>query len=162
MTQQEQLAAWLNDAQMMEEEIIRVLESHVADAEEYPEMQQMIKDHLQETREHANRVKARLEEMDADVSGLKSGIGALMGKLAGPSTEMMEDKAVKNAVIEYATEHLEMACYRSILSAAELLDDDITVQLAQEIYDQEKAMATRIEQRQPGITKLYLESLNRK
>src|SRR5690606_15841703 len=141
MTKQEQLLSWLNDAHMMEEEIVRVLESHVADADDYPEVKQIIANHIDQTKDQASRLKQRIEKIGGDASGMKSGLGAIMGKMSGASTEMHDDKVIKNALLEYGTEHFEMACYHSLKAAAEAVGDSETAAMAQEIHDEEKEMA---------------------
>ena len=45
--------AWLNDAHAMELGLVSVLEKQVEDTEGVPEMQSRIRQHLEETKQHA-------------------------------------------------------------------------------------------------------------
>ena len=142
MAQQDLVLAWLNDAHAMELAIVQVLENHAKDAAEYPSLQTRLQEHLEQTRGHAEAVKGCVERLGGDTSALKTGMATVMGTVQGMTTELAKDEVVKNALHDYGTEHFEIACYTSLLAAAESLGDQETVRVCREILRDEEAMAT--------------------
>ena len=52
----------------------------------------------------------------------------------------MPDQVVKRSITSYVFEHLEIACYRSLIGAAEELGDAETAELCTEILREEEGM----------------------
>ena len=148
---------WLQDAYAMERSIEKVLENHAKDAEDLPAMQSRLNEHLEETRIHAERIEQALNSLDADVSKSKSFMSGVMGKMDGAMTGMYRDEIVKNVLAEYATEHFEIACYKSLVSAAERAGMPEIVRLCQEILHEEVRMAKWLETQIPVVTNQYLD-----
>jgi ferritin-like metal-binding protein YciE len=150
--------AWLNNAYAMEVDIIKTLESHVRDAEDYPEVQKKIKKHLEETRSHADKVKECIEANGGSVSTIQEGVANMMGMAKGASTAMAHDKIVKNALAEYATEHLEIAAYTALMEAARAVEDDESILVFEEIMKDEVEMAKILEKDFPKLVQKFLET----
>src|SRR5215212_1396380 len=127
MAHQDFVTKWLNDAYSMENALIQVLENHAKDAEDHPQVQSGIQEHIQTTRRHAERVEECIQRLGGDTSTLKSGIAKISGTLQGMSTGVAEDELVKNAIADYAAEQFEIASYRALIAAAEELGDQETV-----------------------------------
>ena len=156
MTANEQFVAWLNSAHSMEVSLAKVLENHAKDAKEFPEIQQRIEQHVDATKRHAKRVEDCLQLLGETPSSTKSLIGNITGMVQGASTGMFKDELVKNFLSDYGAEHFEIACYRSLIAAAEDLGrPEITV-ICEEILMEEEAMAEWIEDKIPEVTRLLL------
>lgn len=156
MTANEQFVAWLNSAHAMEVSLAKVLENHANDASEHPEIQQRIEQHVDATKRHAKRVEDCLQLLGEKPSSTKSIIGNITGMVQGASTGMFKDELVKNFLNDYGAEHFEIACYRSLIAAAEDLGlPEITV-ICEEILMEEEAMADWIEEKIPEVTRLML------
>ena len=156
MTANEQFVAWLNSAHSMEVSLVKVLENHAKDAKDYPEIQQRIEQHVDATKRHAKRVEDCLQLLGEKPSATKSIIGNITGMVQGASTGMFKDELVKNFLSDYGAEHFEIACYRSLIAAAEDLGrPEITV-ICEEILMEEEAMAEWIEDKIPEVTRLLL------
>jgi ferritin-like metal-binding protein YciE len=152
MTHKELVVAWLNDAHAMEQGIAEVLERHAADAKDRPQMQARLQQHLEETRRHADLVKGCLDRMGEKPSGIKTGMASVMGAVQGMSTKLAKDDLIKNTLHDYGTEHFEIACYTSLIAAAENLGDQETVRVCQEILRDDQAMADFLFQQIPPAT----------
>ena len=156
MNQTEQLTTWLNSAYSMEQSLAKVLENHANDAKDHPEMHERIQRHLEETRAHADRVEDCLELLDEKPSTLKSAMGNIMGMVQGASTGLFRDELVKNALADYAAEHFEIACYRSLIAAADEIGHAEISSICSEILRDEEAMAAWLEQQIPEVTRMVL------
>jgi ferritin-like metal-binding protein YciE len=158
MTQpNEQLTTWLNSAYSMEQNLAQVLENHAKDAKDFPGIQSRIEQHLHETRRHADRVKQALRQLGEEPSSIKSMIGNITGMVHGASTGAFNDELVKNALADYASEHFEIASYRSLIAAAEELGQTEIATLCRENLRDEETMAAWLEENIPSITHTFLQ-----
>ena len=152
MAHKELVIAWLNDAHAMELGIAQVLERHAEEAKDHPHMHAGLQRHLEQTRRHAELVKGCVERMGGETSGVKSGMASVMGTVQGMTTKLAKDELIKNTLHDYGTEHFEIACYTSLIAAAENLGDQETVRACQEILRDDQAMADFLFQQIPPTT----------
>lgn len=89
-------------------------------------------------------------------STIKSAMGNVMGMVQGASSGMFRDELVKNVLSDYASEHFEIACYRSLISAAEELNRPEIAEICGEILEEEEAMAAWLEEQIEGVTHTVL------
>lgn len=146
------IIGWLNDAHAMELAIVQVLETHAASAADHPQMQAMLQQHLEQTRQHAELVKGCVERLGGSTSAMKTGMASVMGTIQGMTTKVASDELLKNALHDYGTEHFEIACYTSLMAGAEAMGDRQTMQVAQQILRDEQAMADFLLQQIPTTT----------
>ena len=151
------LIAWLKDAYAMEKSIIQTLTAHSKEAEEYPEIQDKINEHIEATESQSERIKNRLEAMGENVSGIKAFTMEIMGKAKGYAEKFSEDKIIKNTLAEIATESYEISAYQTILLTAEKLGDEETVEMAEEILQEEKEMENWAKDNLPVLIGLFFE-----
>jgi ferritin-like metal-binding protein YciE len=157
MTTIEQLTMWLNNAHAMELALVRVLQNHARDARELPEMRDRIEQHLEETHRHADLVGDCLERIGAKPSTLKSVAGNVLGMMQGASTGMFHDELLRNVVADFAAENLEIACYTSLMEAAEAAGLPEIADICSEILQEEEAMAAWLEEQIPEVTRLVMQ-----
>lgn len=151
----EQIITWLKDAHAMEQSLASVLELHIEAARELPDVRDRLSQHLEETEAHAERVRECLESLGAQPSAAKSIAGGFMGAMQGASTVLFEDQLVKNALADYAMEHFEMACYSSLIAAADDVGLTKIARTCGEILRDEAAMADWLELQIPELTLLH-------
>lgn len=159
MTPREQLITWLNSAYAMERNLIRVLENHAKDARDYPDVRERDEQHLDETRGHAKAVERCLQLLDEKPSTVKTAVGDMMGVIQGAASGMYRDEIVKNFLSDYAMEHFEIACYRSLIAAADDLGETEISQICRGILVEEEEMAAWLEERIPEVTRLTLQQM---
>ncbi len=151
------LIAWLNDAYAMENSLVQVLTSHSKDAEEYPDVKKKIDEHIEQTKNQAERVKTCIENLGGDVSETKAGLSKLMGAIEGGMSHMPSDKIIKNAITEFASENMEIAAYSALVSAADEIGEDEVSEVCQDILDQERETAEWLEANLPDLVTTFLQ-----
>jgi ferritin-like metal-binding protein YciE len=157
MDTREHLLHWLRDAHGMEVEALDILEKQAARLESYPEMQARVQQHAEETRRQAEQVAGCIERLGGDTSTVKDVVGKVMGTMAALTNAMAGDEVVKNALADYAFEHFEIACYRSLIAAAEAAGEERTAGVCREILREEEAMAGWVGERVPTLTQSFLQ-----
>jgi len=156
-TEHEELIRWLNDAYMLELALEENLLKHANAANDFPDWRERIQQHVEETREHANAVRSCIERLGGSVSTSKAVIGEVAGRIQGLSTMMYKDEQVKNVLFDYAMEHFEIACYESLIAAAEQAGQPEVAQICEEILDDEETMADWLRAQIPLVTAAHLE-----
>jgi ferritin-like metal-binding protein YciE len=159
MSSKEQLIGWLNSAYGMEQAQIQVLENHAKDAADIPEIRERDDQHLVQTRRHVDLVRECLKLLGETPSTVKSAMGNVMGMVQGASTGIFSDEILKNCLHDYASEHFEIACYRSLIAAAEELEQPVIARHCFEILRDEEAMASWLEENIPKVTRMTLHQV---
>jgi ferritin-like metal-binding protein YciE len=161
-TSDEKVTQYLNEAHATELALVRVLQSQVAMAPR-GSYREGLERHLDETCDHAERVRARLEELGEGGTLLTGAVGVVetvigqalaLGKapfdlLRGSGGE---EKVLKNAKDACATEALEIATYTALERLAASVGDDTTARLAASIRADEERMLARVLREIPKLT----------
>jgi ferritin-like metal-binding protein YciE len=158
MSQREQLIAWMNDARAMEFSVLEVLRRHLKRAEGHSNRILHLQEHIEETQEHAEEMERCIQLLGGTVSMTKAFLGDLFGRAQGISSATASDEWVKNALIEYATEHFEMGCYRSLIVAAEEMGEEEIAAVCRRILSDEEKMARWAEEQILLNTRNYLRT----
>lgn len=153
MAHNDLILSWLNDAYAMERSIVEVLQRQIPDAKKFPDVQAKIRQHLDATKHHAELDKQCIERLGGSTSALKSGMATLGGAMQGMAAKFADDKLVKAALQDYSTEHMEIASYRALITAAEEAGDQETVRVCQEILRDEEEMAQWLAQNLPTLVR---------
>lgn len=152
----EQLIKHIDEAHAMEQNVLRMLDGMIATTDD-PEILDAIEHHKMQTQGHADRMAQRLEAHDATPSAVKQ-LGGVLGALAKlPLDFVRGEKAGRNARDAYATEHLEIASYELLRRIAQKAGDEETATAAQEIIEEERAMAKVIDQNWDKFATLSLQ-----
>ena len=147
-----QFAAWLDDAYSMEQGLIPVLQAHADDLDAaIPGAAAVIREHISETQQHAERVKRCLQILNETPSQVKSTLSSLVGAVEGRATRAFRDELVKNALADYASEQFEAACYRSLIIAARQLGYPEIAELCEQNLRDEERMARWLDGQLPGL-----------
>ncbi|MBV9280198.1 MAG: DUF892 family protein [Chloroflexi bacterium] len=151
MTRADLMMAWLNNAYSMEMGLVHTLQSHARDAEDFPQLQARIQQHVEETRRHADLVRGCIERRGGSTSALKRGMATVAGKAQGVATRPAQDRVVKNALADSSAEQLEIASYMALIAAAQDLGDQDTVAACRQILRDEEEMARFLDQNLPTV-----------
>ena len=165
------LIQYLNEAYGKERELETALQAHIkmTTRDAYKKRLQA---HLKETKAHARDVKTRIRKLggkatEVDVPGpgvvteVATGAQAVASKAValakGPLHALRgtseQEKLLKNAKTEYASEAEEIANYTAIQTLAEALGDDETAKLAKAVLRDEERMSTYLQKLIPTLTK---------
>jgi ferritin-like metal-binding protein YciE len=147
-----QLAAWLDDAYAMEQGLVPILQNHATDLDAaVPGAAARIREHISETQQHADRVKRCLQILNESPSQMKSTFSSIMGAVEGRATTAFRDVLVKNALMDYASEQFEVACYRALIAAARQLGYAEIASLCEQNLRDEERMAEWVDQQLPML-----------
>jgi ferritin-like metal-binding protein YciE len=160
MTQK--IVQYLNEAHATEVALTRVLQSQIAMTPR-GSYRSALETHLDETTDHADRVRRRLKELGEGASPLQAVVGAaetVIGQalaLGKTPLDLLrgtggEEKVLKNAKDAAATEALEIATYTALERLAKRTGDDKTAQLAASIRADEEKMLARVLREIPSLT----------
>jgi ferritin-like metal-binding protein YciE len=152
----DKLVTYIQDTYALENQIVDVLEKHEKDAQEYPDIQAMVHRHLEETKQHRQRMEQRLAAYNEKPSAMKDVAANLMANLIGALSGWRTDAVAKNARDEYVTEHMEIAAYGLLMATAEAYGDTETVHACSLNLADEIRMASLLEQQFPRIAILAL------
>lgn len=150
------LLDWLRDAHAMEEQAETMLKGMEGRLEHYPELRARITQHVQETRHQAERLRHCIQDLGGDTSLLKDWTGKFMATMQGFSGAMASDEVVKGTMFSYAFEHMEIAAYRNLIAAAQILGETQTAQVCQSILEEEIAMASWLETHMNDVVAQFL------
>ncbi len=157
MTPREILLGWLKDAHSMEKALIPVLENHASDATPLPEVQSRLRQHIEETGRHVDMVQQCIESLGDDSSAIKDAVGSITGLVQSVSTAPFADEPVKNFLADFAAENFEVACYTSLIAAANELGETRVAAVCEEILREDEAMAQWLHEQIPYVTRLFLD-----
>jgi ferritin-like metal-binding protein YciE len=161
-TSEQKLVQYLDEAEATELALVRVLQSQIAMTPQ-GRMRDGLERHLDETRDHAERVNARLRELGRNGDPIAAAVGAVE-TLAGQALALYkapfdllrgtggEEKVLKNAKDDCATEALEIATYTAIERLAQAVGDETTARLAASIRADEERMLERLMAEIPKLT----------
>lgn len=165
------LVQYLNEAYGLEKRLETALEAHIAMTAQGA-YKKRLKQHLSETKHHARAVKTRVKQLggvaatvevpgpgrvtevaQAVLSGTQKATALAQGPLHALRGTGEEEKQLKNAKTEYASESEEIASYAAIETLAEVLNDKETQRLARSIGREEMRMRSYLEKEIPRLAK---------
>lgn len=140
----EQLTKYLTDSHSIEQQALEQMK-RAPDLAGEESIARQFTEHLTETEQHEQRVRARLEELGASPSALKDAAGKVTGIGFALFAKFQPDTPGKLVAHAFSYEHMELAAYELLGRVAERAGDSSTAILAREIEEQERAMAERLE-----------------
>src|SRR3954470_21183685 len=142
----DQLIKYLTDAHSIEEQAIAQMRA-APDLAGDPGLADAFRAHLAESERHERLVRERLDAHGASPSKLKDAVMAVGGKGFVLFARSQPDTTGKLSAHALSYEHLEYASYELLLRVARRAGDEETAAVAEQIRDEEAAMAQRIEDR---------------
>lgn len=152
----------LTEARALELALVRTLQAHIAITPSGGYRGELER-HLRETRGHAERISRRLADLGHAPSTVQTVYGAgqrLLGQLLALGKAPLdmargaspEEKLLKNAKDECASEQLEIATYDALEALARLAGDEATARLAREHRADEERMLKTLRAQLPTLT----------
>ena len=150
-----QLVRHIDEAHTLEQTVRRMLDGLIKGADD-PEIVDRLEHHKLETQQHQSTMRRRLEAHGAQPSMVRQAAGMLEVMLKMPLDLMRGEKSGRTARDAYTTEHLEIASYELLRRVAERAGDEETAVACRGILEQERAMATYIEENWDRFAELSL------
>jgi ferritin-like metal-binding protein YciE len=151
--------AWLNDALAMENALAVVLKHRISDAKGFPAVEEMDRQHLAETLNHAELVKQCIARLGSKPSTVKSLFGTIFGAVQAPMTGLAKDEVVKNCLVDHVAEQFEVASYAALIAAANDIGDDEIARICEQNMREDEAMAARIMAVLPDVVAAHIGTL---
>jgi ferritin-like metal-binding protein YciE len=152
----DEIIDWLRDAYAMERGLESALEKQAKSDELSAGVRDMAATHLEETRRHAEAVRALLQSMGTDTSSLKTGFGVIAESTKGLASVFARDERIKDLLDAYSMEHFEIACYTALAAAAERAGLAEVARTCRQIIPDEERMARAIMTSLPNEVATYL------
>jgi ferritin-like metal-binding protein YciE len=161
-TAKDKIAQYLHEAHAMELALASTLQAHRAMTPTGP-YRSALDRHVRETRGHADAIARRLRELGRSPSLAESAYG-IAQRLAGQAISLAlapldmvrgsggEEKLLKNAKDECASEALEIATYDALEALARQVGDADTAALAAELRADEERMLMTLRRALPALT----------
>ena len=140
-----QLVTHIDEAHALEQTVLRMLDGLIRSADD-PEIIDRLEHHKLETRNHESLMRRRLEAHGATPSMVRQAAGMLEAFMKMPLDLVRGESTGRSARDAYTTEHLEIASYELLRRVAERAGDEETARACVDILEQERAMATFIEE----------------
>ena len=141
---QQKLVDYVEDVHAMEQNVSKMLSSMIYTTDD-PEIEEVLRHHKEETKEHARRLRERLDAMGAGTSTTKEVWAVGSALLKGVGDVVRTDKPGKNARDGFMTEHMEIAAYELLERLAERAGDQQTAEVGRQNRADEEAMAKKID-----------------
>jgi ferritin-like metal-binding protein YciE len=147
----------LRNQHAIENQAIELLERQIGRLENYPEMSDRMRQHLEESKQQATRIEGLLADMNTSHSTLKDMVTSFMGNVAALGHAPASDEVVKNTFANYAFEHYEIAAYQGLLVVADAAGQQVSTSVLQQSLKEERAMAKWIEDHLKPTMLRYIE-----
>ncbi|HET6403709.1 MAG TPA: ferritin-like domain-containing protein [Candidatus Thermoplasmatota archaeon] len=153
----ETLLDWLRDAHAMEKALVGMLDKQAKRAEGHPAMKQKLEEHRDVTKMQMERLETVIKKMGGDTSTLKDLSYSIAGHVHNMVPASSPDGIVKIALANHGIENFEIACYKSLVAAAESMGETEVARVCRELLDQETEMANYLSHHIPHLTNEYLQ-----
>jgi ferritin-like metal-binding protein YciE len=147
----------LRNQHAIENQAVELLERQIGRLENYPEMADRMRQHLEESKQQATRIEDLLASLNTSHSTLKDMVTSFMGNVAALGHASASDEVIKNTFANYAFEHYEIAAYQSLLVVADLAGQQASASVLQQSLKEEQAMAQWIEDHLKPTMLRYVE-----
>jgi ferritin-like metal-binding protein YciE len=152
----EHLMHWLRDAHAMEKQAIESVENQVDRLRNYPELRNWAQEHVQAAKQHRELIRQCVERRGGSTSAIKEVAMAVVGKFQELTGTLMADEVLKNAIGDYSFKHYQIACYKSLIAAAEEASDPETKRVCEGILANQQQLAERLLPYIPQVTCEYM------
>jgi len=147
----------LRNQHAVENQAIELLERQVGRLENYPEMADRMRRHIEESRGQAARLEDLLSQLDTSHSSAKDMFMSLTGNLAAMGHALASDEVMKNTLANFAFEHFEIASYMSLLTLSDMAGHGAARSALETSLQEEKDMAEWIASHIDGTTRRFVE-----
>ena len=157
MTKSKQtLVAWLRDVHAMERASVDSLDRLADRLSRFPELAGRFREHWRESLAQVEHIERCLKNLGSDTSTFKDLATRFMGIAQAFAVAVVPDEVVKDCLVAYASRHFEIAAYVSLGAAALLLEEPDVARMCNDHLEQERAMASWLEQQIPDVTLEFL------
>lgn len=151
------LTDWLRDAHAMEKQSVESVEKQIRRMENYPEVKAWAREHVAGGERNRELIKGCIERRGGSTSTFKDLAMTVMGNIQAFTGMLADDEVLKNVIADYAFKHYQIACYDSLIAAAEADGDPTTKEVCEGIRAQHEQLAARLKPYVAQMTREYLQ-----
>ncbi|AZV40469.1 MULTISPECIES: DUF892 family protein [Komagataeibacter] len=146
----------LQNQHAIEKKSIQFLEQQIIRLGDYLEFSKRIRTHVSESKAQIQRLECVLRAYKSDYYSEKNATYAFMGNLTALSHVIIEEDVIKNFFVNLAFENFEIATYHALLTLADLCGDRTAQQALKLSLNEEKSMATFVEEKIDPTIRTYI------
>ncbi|GJE25955.1 ferritin-like domain-containing protein [Methylobacterium organophilum] len=146
----------LKNTHALELQALQIMERQVERLQNYPEMEDALRRHIEETHGQRDRLEEVLQSLAESPSRLKEGVLGFVGNVMALGHTPAQDEILKNAYANHAFENFEIAAYTSLLAIGEAAGQPTLTGLQQSLKEEE-AMAKVVRDLVVPTTRRYVE-----
>ncbi|HLH89351.1 MAG TPA: ferritin-like domain-containing protein [Xanthobacteraceae bacterium] len=151
----------LRNAHAMEVQARELMERQSERLGDYPDVQQRVRQHLDETNTQIGRLDRCLDALGESASGIKDTAQSFAANMVAMGHAVASDEILKNTFANNAFEHYEIAAYKSLLALADRASAiEAKAPLQQSLAEEEK-MAQWIDDHVADVTLSFLAKQER-
>jgi ferritin-like metal-binding protein YciE len=147
----------LRNQHAVENQAIELLERQIGRLENYPEMAEQMRRHVEESRQQARRIEELLSDLGTSHSSVKDMALSFLGNMLALGHTPASDEVLKNTFANFAFEHYEIASYRSLLTLADCSGHTTGQSVLQQSLQEEEMMAQWIAEHIAPTTLRFIE-----
>ena len=150
-------ATALKNAHAVELQALQIMERQVERLERYPEMERILRRHIDETHQQRDRLQEAMSAINETPSALKEGILGFMGNMAALAHAPAQDEILKNSFANHAFENFEIAVYNSLIVITEAAGQSRHISAFETSLKEEQTMAQQVAELIRPTTQRYIE-----
>jgi ferritin-like metal-binding protein YciE len=151
----------VKNAHALEKQATQLMERQLERYENYPELSQILRQHLRETEQQIARIDEILHSLGEDRSMLKDLATSVMGNLGAIAHSVTSDEVLKNHFSNHAFENFEIASYMSLIAMAEATGHSQHLSALRQTLSEEERMAAWLKDHTHDITLKYMSLYER-
>jgi ferritin-like metal-binding protein YciE len=147
----------LKNTHALEMQALQIMERQVERLERYPEMEQALRRHIEETHGQRDRLAEALQSLGDSPSALKEGFLGFVGNMMALGHAPAQDEILKNTYANHAFENFEIAAYESLLTISDAAGQQGHRAAFQQSLKEEQGMAEAVRKLIGPTTQRYLQ-----
>ncbi|MBE7197955.1 MAG: ferritin-like domain-containing protein [Parafilimonas terrae] len=146
----------LKNTHAVEMQALQIMERQVERLERYPEMEQALRRHIEETHGQRRRLEEALQSLGDSPSTVKEGFLGFVGNMMALGHTPAQDEILKNTYANHAFENFEIAAYESLLVIGDAAGQQGHRTAFQQSLKEEQGMAEAVRKLIGPTTERYM------
>lgn len=147
----------LKNTHALEMQALQIMERQVERLTRYPEMEEALRRHIEETHGQRTRLEEALQSLGDSPSAIKEGILGFVGNMMALGHTPAQDEILKNTYANHAFENFEIAAYESLIAITEAAGQQAAITGFQQSLREEEGMARTVRELVRPTTLRYID-----
>ncbi|SFL31699.1 ferritin-like domain-containing protein [Methylorubrum salsuginis] len=147
----------LKNTHALEMQALQIMERQVERLKNYPEMEEALRRHIEETHGQRTRLEEALQSLGDSPSAIKEGFLGFVGNMMALGHTPAQDEILKNTYANHAFENFEIAAYQSLLTIGDAAGQGGSLTGFRQSLQEEEAMAQRVRALIEPTSRRYVE-----